>query len=109
MVTRRIVLLPSTGIFDDRAVAPRRVELLQNTPNPFATVTNIRFFLDKPEKAALKAYAITGEEVSVLFEGSLPAGEKFVAFDGAGLPRGIYYYELTVAGSRQQKKMLLLR
>ncbi len=92
----------TTGIPDDFL-------LFQNYPNPFNPATQIRFTLTRDEFISLKVYNTSGKEIRTLFEGQQIAGSYTIAFDGAGVPSGIYFYTLTAKNYSRTLKMTLLK
>jgi hypothetical protein len=44
---------------------------------------------------SLKIYNAQGQEVAVVLDQELPAGEHMVRWDSEGMPAGIYFYRLT--------------
>lgn len=72
-------------------------------PNPFQTVTHLRFRLPEETTVTLKVYSAGGREVATLAEGVLPAGEHARTWDGTdydnrGVSAGVYFYRLEAAG-----------
>jgi hypothetical protein len=57
----------------------------------------------------LKVYDVLGKEVATLVNEEKPAGSYEVEFDGAGLPSGIYFYQLKADSYIETKKMVLLK
>jgi len=57
----------------------------------------------------LKIYDILGKQVAVLLNDVVEAGDHSVEFDAAGLPSGIYMYQLQAEGIILTKKMLILK
>jgi len=88
--------------------------LEQNYPNPFNPSTTIRFRLAKAAHTKLRIVNLLGEQVRVLFEGALAAGEHERNWDGqddAGIkvPSGTYLFQLESNGQILIKKLLLLK
>jgi hypothetical protein len=93
--------------------------LYQNYPNPFNPNTKIKFTIPQEERremkdVALKVYDILGNEVATLVNEEKPAGTYEVEFSvgqsgSAGLPSGVYFYQLQTGNFVETKKMLLLR
>lgn len=95
---------------------PKRLELLQNHPNPFNPTTTIEFSLSgsRPEIATLEVFNVLGQQVRTLLDGPVPPGRHRVIWDGCnaeGRPvaGGVYFYRLKAAEQSQTRKMILLR
>lgn len=102
--------LKSTGVVStDGAVLPDRFQLYQNYPNPFNPATTIRFSFPKPEHVTLRIFDSSGREVKTLVAGKLPAGEHSIVFDAAGLPSGVYFYQIKTSSFSQTRKAVLLQ
>ena len=99
----------ATGIQDDPATAPVQFELTQNYPNPFNPTTTIRFNLPESGIYSLRVYNAVGQEVSILLQGNMPAGNHSVNFDASALPSGMYIYQLSGQNTTLTKKMVLMR
>lgn len=80
-----------------------------NEPNPFSTVTEIPFVLSEATFVSLEIYDLMGRQVEELLAERRPAGSYRAAFDGSGLPAGLYFYKLRTPAGSQTKKMYLAR
>jgi hypothetical protein len=90
------------------------IKLLQNYPNPFSTLTNIKFGIFKESKAEINIYNINGQLVSKLLNKNFPAGQHTISWDGTNetgqqLKSGIYFYRLKTDEGVFRKKMVLVR
>jgi len=83
--------------------------LNQNYPNPFNPATMIQFSIKNKSFASLKIYDILGNEVAVLIENFLEAGNHSIDFNASNLPSGIYMYRLQTDEISLTKKMILLK
>ncbi len=101
--------LVDTHIEDNESYTPLTFQLLQNYPNPFNPQTEIRYNLDRSGPVSLKVFDIVGREVTTLVQEVQSAGSYNITFDGAGLPSGIFFYQLRCGTEVQVKKMLLLQ
>lgn len=93
---------------------PGRFELYQNSPNPFNPSTEIRFDLSVPARVKLSVYNVLGQEVILLTDGPLPAGNHSVVWDGvdsSGQPvaSGIYLYRIEAGNNIASRKMVLMK
>jgi hypothetical protein len=83
--------------------------LEQNYPNPFNPTTNINFSVPESGNVKLAVYNTIGQEVAVLVNGAVTAGQHEVTFNAASLPSGTYFYKLQTSNSIMVKKMMLLK
>ena len=82
---------------------------LSNYPNPFNPMTTIKFSVPRAGNATLKVFNVRGQEVAVLHNGELTAGDHSLSFSGEGLPSGTYFYRLTGHGFEATEKMQLVK
>ncbi len=94
---------------DDAVLLPETYSLSQNNPNPFNPATTIQFAMKESGWTTLKIYNAVGQEVAVLVDGNLEAGQHTFNFDAAGLPSGVYFYQVSVNGFRAVRKMQLVK
>ncbi|MBK7159505.1 MAG: serine hydrolase [Ignavibacteria bacterium] len=97
------------GIRNVSTVVPDKFSLYQNYPNPFNPETIIKFDLTSKQHAKLSVTNILGEEISILYNGNLQAGEYSYKWDALNYPGGIYFYKLQTEEGFVVKKMLLLK
>lgn len=93
---------------------PATFDLAQNFPNPFNPATTIRFSLARSGEVSLEIYNILGQPVAEPVDGTLPAGEHDVIWDGRdrdGEPvaSGIYIYRLRADNETMTKTMALVK
>ena len=83
--------------------------LSQNYPNPFNPNTVIAFALPKDSNVKLSVYNMLGEEVAVLVNGVMSAGNHSVDFSATNLNSGMYVYRLEAGEFSSVRKMTLLK
>jgi hypothetical protein len=83
--------------------------LYQNYPNPFNPSTTISFDVSTSSNVKIVVYDMLGRVVSTLVSKYLNAGSYDVVFNASNFASGIYFYELTVNGFRDIKKMTLVK
>ncbi len=93
---------------------PAAEHLYASAPNPFTTVTRIGFDLAREGRATLRIFDVTGRSVRTLVDERLRAQHHEVVWDGrddggAGVPNGVYLYELVAGGRRSSGRTMLLR
>ena len=86
----------------------------QNSPNPFALSTAIKYGLPEAADVKLEIYNLTGQKVRTLVDKNETAGFKLVAWDGCSsagvqVPQGVYFYVFKAGDFRANKKMMVLR
>jgi cytochrome c peroxidase len=79
--------------------SPPSTRLLASRPNPFSTVTTVRFELSSASHARLVVYDVTGRAVRRLYDQVAAPGAYAVDWDGRddvghGVPEGVYFYRL---------------
>jgi hypothetical protein len=105
---------PPIGIKGPGELIPKDMCLFQNYPNPFNPSTKIRFRINKYMPVTLKVYDIRGQEIAVLVNEKLQAGEYEApfssdVFSNRHISSGIYFYSLSAGSFRQTRKMILLK
>lgn len=88
---------------------PRTVQLQPAYPNPFNPATTIDFSLERAEQVRLVIHNLQGQEVAVVLDELLGAGQHSAGFDGAGLASGVYTYTLQAGGFSQTKTFSLVK
>jgi hypothetical protein len=96
---------------------PAEFSLLQNYPNPFNPSTKITYALPVDSHVTLELYAITGQKVATIFNGTAESGyhDQSVDMTAYGLSSGVYIYRFMgkELGTGKQfssvKKMMFLK
>jgi hypothetical protein len=83
-------------------------------PNPFNPSAVVKFNLSTSQNVAVRIYNILGQEVRLLVDGPMPAGQHTVIWDGrnaGGEPvsSGVYLCKLSTAERQRTLKMTILR
>ena len=96
------------------SVAPLRLALDQNCPNPFNPTTAITYTVPAREHVSLEIYDARGARVAVLASGDEERGVRTVRWngtDGRGRPAasGVYFCRLTAGKETISRKMVLMR
>ncbi|MCY3736998.1 MAG: DUF5050 domain-containing protein [Gemmatimonadaceae bacterium] len=114
-VERAVLILPSdkTSV-SSQPPAPHATTLHPNYPNPFNSVTEIRYTLSHPGQVSLVVYNALGQPVQTLVDGVQAAGSYRVPWhpssrEGKPLASGLYLSRLTTPESAMARKMTLLR
>lgn len=100
----KIIVVDTTNAINDRV--SEKFELLQNTPNPFSGITEIRFNAPKPANCEFSVCNILGE---VVFKSRINAarGMNTITFNGREFQKGLYLYKLTNGTQTITKRMTI--
>jgi len=78
-------------------------------PNPFNPSTTIPVELGAASRVTLTVHDLRGRRVRTLVDGELPAGRTEVEFRADGLGSGTYLCTLECGGTRQSRRLVLVR
>jgi outer membrane protein assembly factor BamB len=98
-----------TNVDDSKDASLQEFELMQNHPNPFNSITSIKFFLPQSEFVSLKIYNTLGEDIYTLVNEKRAAGLHSIDFDGTRLPGGLYFYKIAAGSFADTKELLLIK
>jgi hypothetical protein len=102
---KTVTIVSITGITDANHITG--FELRQNYPNPFNPSTTINYQLPMTNFVTLRVYDMLGRVVKTLVNEQESAGTHSIPFNAAGLPSGIYIYQLRAGNYVSTKKMIL--
>lgn len=97
------------GIISLEGEIPQSFRLEQNYPNPFNPVTDIKFALPSASYVKLTVFNILGQEVEVLVNQQLKAGNYKVDWNASNYPSGVYIYKMVSGDYTDTKKMILIK
>ena len=100
---------PTTAVERIATEIPTSFALRQNYPNPFNPTTTIEFALTTRSAVHLKVFDIMGRTVATLVNEILVPGTYKAAFDGKGLPSGLYFYRLEAGEFVRTQRLTLLK
>ena len=102
-----VALQTSTSVTDE--AVPERFALEGNYPNPFTTVTTIRYVLPQAAEVELVVYDALGRRVAVVVRQRQGAGRYEEVFKASELASGVYVYVLRAGAQRAEGTMLLVK
>lgn len=105
----RISATGSLGMFERNEQSPDSIELKQNYPNPFNPSTTVVFYLPNAAHAKVSVYNVVGQQVGVLKDERLPAGEHTVIWNAMDMPSGVYIVQLEAGNSVNTRKITLIK
>jgi len=88
---------------------PMHFQLGEAYPNPFNPGTTVEFNLERTAPVRLAVYNIAGDEVAVLADGLMGAGEHSVEFNAGSRPSGVYFLRLDSEGASETRKLMLVK
>lgn len=88
---------------------PQTFSLYQNYPNPFNPSTKIKFDLPKNENVKIIIFDILGRKLETLLDENLTAGVHEVNWNASRYAAGVYFYMLLTDGTKETKKMILIK
>ncbi len=83
--------------------------LIQNYPNPFNPITTLSYQLPFTSHVTIKVFDALGSEIAVLVNDMKQSGTHEVTFNAAGLPSGLYLYQMVVNNRIFINKMVLAK
>ncbi len=98
----------STFINSNETVV-KTFSLYQNYPNPFNPSTKIKFDLPKNENVKIIIFDILGRQMETLLDENLIGGIHEVNWNASRYAAGVYFYMLLRDGTKETKKMILIK
>ena len=104
------LLHAGTGEIENQKSVFSSFSLNSAYPNPFNSITIISFNLPVKSNVSLKIFNMMGQEVAIVVNEELAAGNYFRQWNAFNTSSGVYFYRLkTSTGFTQTKKLLLLK
>jgi hypothetical protein len=103
------VIVDPTSVDYGEVFFPKEITLEQNYPNPFNPTTSIRYTLSNRQFVTIKVYDVLGTGVATLVNEEQSTGSYEIEWNAAGLPSGVYFYQLITKGYIETKKMLIIK
>lgn len=97
------------GIFEDDNEMPESIELKQNYPNPFNPTTTIGFYVPDATDVRIGVYNVVGQQVGLLVDERLGAGDHTVTWNAMDMPSGVYIVQMEAMNTVQTRKITLIK
>ena len=105
-----ITLQPYESLIEEETDnKPETVELRHNYPNPFNPATNIVYFLPEAQQVRVGVYNVVGQQVAILVDETMRAGEHSVIWNASDMPSGIYIVQLETGNRIFTRKITLIK
>jgi photosystem II stability/assembly factor-like uncharacterized protein len=100
-----------TGAFEEAAAGttPAGFTLSEASPNPSRGAARLTLGVGEAQHVTAALYDALGRRVALLHDGALEAGTHALAFDGAGLPGGVYVVRVTGETFAATRRVTLVR
>jgi hypothetical protein len=95
--------------YDTEKITPVDYKLLQNFPNPFNSVTTIKYQIPKAGKVVIKIYNVLGQKITSFNKRHNSGGHYSIKWNANEYSNGLFFYTIDVEEFRDVKKMLLLK
>lgn len=105
----RISPTGNLGVFESEAESPESIELKQNYPNPFNPTTTIGFYLPVATDVRIGIYNVVGQQVGLLADDRLSAGDHSISWNALDMPSGVYIVQLEAMNTVQTRKITLIK
>lgn len=105
----KLFTISGSSSVSDHSDILRPFVTVSNHPNPFNPATTIRYELGAPGRVTLAVYNAIGQLVRKHDLGQKGRGAQEFAFDGSGLPSGVYFFRIDAGYASASGRMLLLR
>tara|TARA_B100000809_G_scaffold13768_1_gene12496 strand:- start:38 stop:1942 length:1905 start_codon:yes stop_codon:yes gene_type:complete len=103
------ITIESLGTDESNPEIPTDYKLSQNYPNPFNPITRIEYEMPQNGNVNVSIYNIKGELVEKLVDGYKSTGKYSIQWNPKNISSGQYFYQISVDGFVQTKKMVLLK
>lgn len=103
------ITIESLGTDESNPGIPTDYKLSQNYPNPFNPITRIEYEMPQNGNVNVSIYNIKGELVEKLVDGYNTSGKYSIQWNPHNISSGQYFYQISVDGFVQTKKMVLLK
>ena len=90
------------------------IRFLKNYPNPFNPETTISFELAQESRTLIEIFNVKGQRVRKLLDDTLEVGTHAIIWDGSNdsnrqVGSGVYFYRVSVNGTEEFSKMIMLK
>ena len=103
------ITIESLGTDESNPGIPTDYKLSQNYPNPFNPITSIEYEMPQNGNVNVSIYNIKGELVEKLVDSYNITGKYSIQWNPKNISSGQYFYQISVDGFVQTKKMVLLK
>ncbi len=99
--------IDATGI--EEAVKPQATGITAIRPNPFNSVVNIEYSVERETRVEIDIYDILGRKIANIESTSRPTGDYRAGWDAADFPGGIYFVQASFDDETITKRVVYLK
>ena len=103
------ITIESLGTDESNPGIPTDYKLSQNYPNPFNPITRIEYEMPQNGNVNVSIYNIKGELVEKLVDSYNITGKYSIQWNPKNISSGQYFYQISIDGFVQPRKMVLLK
>ena len=92
-----------------KRLIPDKYQLYSAFPNPFNSITTIRYGLPTRSHVTLVVYNLMGQQVASLVDGYQQPGFHSAFLNATDIPSGLYFVRLEASGQLFTRKVMLIR
>ncbi|MCP4633728.1 MAG: T9SS type A sorting domain-containing protein, partial [candidate division Zixibacteria bacterium] len=96
-------------VMQDENFVPETFSLIGNNPNPFNSITSVKFKMGSPGDVELRIYNLKGQLLETINTRYAAPGTHSITWDASEYSSGIYFYKLTTNNKTLTKRMTLLK
>ncbi|MDP8229195.1 MAG: T9SS type A sorting domain-containing protein, partial [Candidatus Electryoneaceae bacterium] len=96
-------------IVTDGEKLPVDFGIMNAYPNPFNSRTTIAYQLPEHTSVSIQVFDVSGRVIATLVDGMVEAGRHSVSWNGANVPTGIYFCNMTSSAYTETIKLLLVK
>ncbi len=97
------------SVSEDGVGAPLTFGLAAPYPNPFNSTTRIDYSLNQAGRISLALYDLSGRQIRVLVDQTLPSGRHSAVLQASDIPAGLYIIRLNSGQMTSSQKVLLVK
>lgn len=98
-----------TYVSDNQDPVPNKYMVYNNYPNPFNSITTIKFSLPITGRVTIKILNVHGQEITTLLNCEKSAGYHSVSWNADNNSSGVYFYTIETGSYKEMKKMALIK
>jgi photosystem II stability/assembly factor-like uncharacterized protein len=88
---------------------PGLFQISEAYPNPFNSMSTVRYYVPTRERVVVTAWDILGRQVKKIVDETQEPGQHVARIDGSNLASGVYFYRIVAGSFTETTRLLLIR